>query len=299
MGPFYIDPNGAIFGLTYRGGTNDQGALFRADTNGSVSCLASFNVYGIQAVYVGFPSYGLIRGRDGAFYGTSPFGGDIHVGINQYGSVFRATTNGALTLVGTFTSSTSYPESTPIEASDGFFYGTTRSCFFRFTTNGDFSVISTFSSPWPRGPLTVGPDGAFYGEATTSFEGAIFRITTNGILSTLMDFDSYTTGASASGGLILGQDHKLYGTTEVVQTFPGNVFSVDLSCKVNTPTSQGNSIILSFSGMPNVSYQIQRSPIPSGPWLDLGVVKLDPIGNGKYTNRAAPPTNAFYRIKVK
>jgi len=292
MGPFYIDPEGTIFGLTYRGGTNDQGAVFRASTNGSISCLLSFNINGVA--HAAFPSYGLVRGRDGAFYGTSEFGG-----ANQVGSVFRVTINGALTEVGSFTSSTAYPESAPIEANDGFFYGTTRACFFRFTTNGGFSIISRFSLPWPRGPLTVGPDGALYGEATTYSEGEIFRITTNGILRDLMSFNSSTTGASASGGLILGQDNKLYGTTTAGQTFAGNVFSVDFSCKLDMPTLQGSTVVLSFSGVPNVSYQIQRSPIPGDPWSNLGVVTLDPTGNGKYTNSAAPPTNAFYRLKVK
>jgi uncharacterized repeat protein (TIGR03803 family) len=292
-GPFYIDANRNIFGLTYKGGTNDQGALFRVDPNGAISCLFSFNInqFGANA---GFPRYGLIRASDGAFYGTSGFGGN-----NLFeGCVFRLTTSGALTIAGSFTSSTGDPESTLIESNDGFIYGATRKCFFRVTTNGGFSVITTFSSPWPRGPLTVGPDGAFYGEATSSGSGEIFRITTNGPIKSLMSFNSSTTGASAVGGLILGHDNRLYGTTTFAQTFAGNVFSVDLSAKLNTPVRQSNSIVLSFSGMPRVPYQIQRSSTPGGPWSNLAIVTLDGIGNGKYTNSAAPPTNAFYRLKV-
>jgi uncharacterized repeat protein (TIGR03803 family) len=294
MGPFYIAPGGDIFGATYKGGAYNQGCLFHADTNGAISSLLSFYINGYPSDAC-FPAFGIMHGSDGAFYGTSYYGS-----YHPYGSAFKVTTNGVITLIAALY----YPESTPFQASDGFFYGTTRDSFFRFTTNGGFSPISTFSSPWPQGSLTVGPDGAFYGEATSYGEGAIFRVTTNGLLRTLMNFNSFTTGASAYGGLILGQDNKLYGTTTFGQpttlgpSFAGNIFSVDTSCLLNTPTPQASGMILSFSGMPNISYQIQRGPTPGGPWSNLAVVTLDSSGNGRYTNSPAPFTNAFYRMRV-
>jgi len=288
-GPFWMDADGTIFGLTERGGAHDQGAMFRASTNGAVFCVVSLSINSIA----GYPRFGLMRASDGAFYGTSGW-----VANYPNGTVFRITTNGVLTLVGSFGSSTGTPESTPFEAGDGYIYGTTRNCFFRFRTNGLFAILSQLNYPWARGPLTVGPDGAFYSVATSYTEGAIIRISTNGSLRTLMNFSSRTTGASASSGLILGQDNRLYGTTEFGQTFNGNVFSVDVSSRMDVPILQGSAVVLSFSGMPNISYQVQRSALPAGPWSNLAGVTLNSAGNGSYTNFAAPSTNAFYRLRV-
>jgi len=75
-------------------------------------------------------------------------------------------------------------------------------------------------------PLTLGPDGNFYG--TTQHGGAygggdyfnyglgygtLFRLKTDGSLSVLINFN-FTNGANPSTELTLGNDGALYGTTE-------------------------------------------------------------------------------------
>ncbi len=76
----------------------------------------------------------------------------------------------------------------------------------------------------PEGKLVQGLDGNFYGTTrdTTALggnygfgfngRGTIFKITTNGELTTLVTFKE-TNGANPRAGLIIGSEGNLYGTT--------------------------------------------------------------------------------------
>jgi uncharacterized repeat protein (TIGR03803 family) len=77
--------DGALYGTTERGGTNDQGTLYRVNKDGSgYSVLANFG--GAWGVY---PRGGLTRGPDGALYGTTDQGGQMGFGtVFRYGPAF-------------------------------------------------------------------------------------------------------------------------------------------------------------------------------------------------------------------
>ena len=64
--------------------------------------------------------------------------------------------------------------------------------------------------------IGTGPDGSFYGTTlyggTNGNNGTVFRLTTNGTLTTLYQF-SGNDGANPCAGLIQGSDGNLYGTT--------------------------------------------------------------------------------------
>jgi uncharacterized repeat protein (TIGR03803 family) len=87
-----------------------------------------------------------------------------------------------------------------------------------FTTLANFN---TLNGDYPRGPLTQGFDGNFYG--TTYFggntghdAGVVFRITPSGTLTDIYNFCSQTNcedGQYPFSGLILGTDGNFYGTT--------------------------------------------------------------------------------------
>src|SRR5262249_27525216 len=86
---------------------------------------------GLQTLYSfsagpAYPFAGLVRGRDGNFYGTTMFGG-VHGSLHDgYGTVFRVTTNGVMTTLVSFAGNYGYyPQAGLIEAADGSFYGTT------------------------------------------------------------------------------------------------------------------------------------------------------------------------------
>ena len=68
-----------------------------------------------------YPDAGLLQGADGDFYGTTYQGG-----ANDYGTVFKITPSGQLTVLHSFDGlDGAHPEATLIQATDGYFYGTT------------------------------------------------------------------------------------------------------------------------------------------------------------------------------
>ena len=118
------------------------------------------------------PYAALALGSDGSFYGTTSQGGS-----GGYGTVFKVTTNGALTSLVSFNN-----------------------------TNGAD----------PSGALTLGSDGSFYGTTTgggSGNYGTVFKVTTNGMLTTLYSFTGGSDGQGPQAALMLGSDGSFYGTT--------------------------------------------------------------------------------------
>jgi uncharacterized repeat protein (TIGR03803 family) len=75
-------------------------------------------------------------------------------------------------------------------------------------------TIYTFTNGSSANSLTFGNDGNFYGttgSGGTYGVGTVFKVTTNGTLTTLASFNS-TNGASPNG-MTLGNDGSFYGTT--------------------------------------------------------------------------------------
>jgi uncharacterized repeat protein (TIGR03803 family) len=117
-----------------------------------------------------------------------------------------------------------------IEGVDGDFYGTTyyglsNACgtVFKVTKTGVLSVLCSFSGTNGARPysLTQCPDGNFYGVTTyggdyfdpiTLFggDGTIFKMTSNGTLTTLYYFNSTNgSGSLPNSPLVLGNDGNL------------------------------------------------------------------------------------------
>jgi uncharacterized repeat protein (TIGR03803 family) len=226
--------DGNLKGTTQYGGPPNGGTVFQITSNGNLTTLYNFgNNAGFNSAE-GWTNYdgdgpigGLVEGRDGNFYGTTP-----SYGAYGNGTVFQLTPGGVLTTLHSFTaldSGNSYentdganPSGELIQGTDGSFYGTTTQggtnsygsgTVFRITATGDFVTLHSFSlgNGGCLGGLVQGHDGALYGTTSGGY-GTVFQMTTNGDFTTLHAF-SGSDGLEPFAGLILGSDGNLYGTT--------------------------------------------------------------------------------------
>ena len=172
--------DGNFYGTTWLGGSSGKGTVFQVTTDGKLTTLVSFN--GIN----GASPNGLALGKDGNFYGTTLEGGITNsFDPNGFGTVFRMTTNGTLTTLTTLVSS-------------------------------NFTIFDFTNGVHPYAALTLGIDGNFYGTTeeggSGGGQGTVFKVTTNGTLTTLASFNN-TDGASPYSELTMDTGGNFYGTT--------------------------------------------------------------------------------------
>jgi uncharacterized repeat protein (TIGR03803 family) len=231
--------DGSLYGTTVNGGTGNCGdgcgVIFKKTPGGKLTTFHTFQ--GTD----GWRPYGLIQGTDGNLYGITS-----SAGTNGYGTFFAITTAGALTSLYNFCaqqncSDGASPLGTPVQASDGTFYGTTTGggangygTIFRITSGGTLTTLYSFDktdgeTPWAG--LVQGSDGNFYGTTSsggTNGYGTIFSITSAGTLTTLHNFNR-TDGADPNGALMQGADGNFYGVTQRGGTHnKGTVFSLSM-----------------------------------------------------------------------
>jgi uncharacterized repeat protein (TIGR03803 family) len=224
--------DGALYGTSHYGGTEDAGAVLKLRTDGSgYQILHSF-----AASYDGRrPWAGLVQARNGWLYGTTLYGGD---GTDNNGTVFRINTNGTgYAMLHSFRSDFrdgQTPYAGLIEGQDGGLYGVTSSggstllgTVFRIGPDGSgHQVLYTFQSGtgyWPRGALTQGRDGMLYGTTYSGGPinggGVVYRVGTNGLNYAVLR--AFEGGANPWSQLVQAGDGALYGTTEWKGTLNG------------------------------------------------------------------------------
>jgi uncharacterized repeat protein (TIGR03803 family) len=293
--------NGNFYGTTQYGGTNDLGSVFQITATGSLNTLYSFSGGSDGAM----PLAGLVQGSDGNFYGTTD------------NTVFKISTNGLLTTLDSFSDPGSpvFPAGALVQASDGNFYGTTQyggtndwGSVFQITVTGSLNTLYSFSGydgSVPQAGLVQGSDGFLYGTTTAGGSGSagvdgvgtVFKVTTNGVLTTLYSFGG-NDGAVPEAGLVLGSDGSFYGTTYGGgQGGAGTVFRLTIVPEFQAATLTNNMLSLSWSTEAGASYQLQyTSDLSSSNWINLG---LAAIADGATLNTTDSLTNGpqrFYRL---
>ncbi|MEQ1751413.1 MAG: choice-of-anchor tandem repeat GloVer-containing protein, partial [Prosthecobacter sp.] len=242
-----LGSDGAFYGTTSTGGTADYGTVFKLTANGMMTTLTHFYDNGNGTTSGSSPQSDLVQGSNGSFYGTTYDGGS-----NGNGCVFVITPDGTTTNLVNFTYSGTYAGSLPQSGltlgPDGSFYGVTRSggsggfgTVFKVTEAGAFTSLLTFTGTTggflgsaPRANLTLGADGNFYGTTSTGGSGGgfgtLFKVTTAGVLTTLVNFTGTTgdsLGSAPLGALVQAGDGTLYGMTSTGGTGNfGTVFKV-------------------------------------------------------------------------
>jgi uncharacterized repeat protein (TIGR03803 family) len=176
--------DGNLYGVAFGGGRNGFGTVYRLTPSGTLSTLYDFCSQP-NCSDGEFPFASIIPGADGNLYGLA-----LNGGAAKYGTVFKLTLQGQLTTIYSFCSQTN--------CADGGF---------------------------PNG-LLVASDGNFYGTTMLGGDtdmGTIFKLTPQGKLSVLYDFDGDAYDVDESFGAFLeGSDGNFYGVTDLGGSFSGN-----------------------------------------------------------------------------
>ena len=236
------DPNaliqasdGNFYGLTFAGGAEENGTIFRVTPSGAFTTLHDFagvEGWGAQAA--------LLEASDGYLYGATLTGGKI-----GGGAIFRADFSGNVTLVHEFSGPDGIgPASALIQASDGYLYGTAYNggdsddgTIFRMGFAGQWQTMHAFSGPDganPAAALLEASDGKLYGTTWGPFyHGTVFRISIDGEFESLHTFNGYD-GVYPYDALIQATDGDFYSTTYGSIPGFGTVFKIDSSGNVTT-----------------------------------------------------------------
>lgn len=187
-----LDPQGNLYGTTVYGGAFGDGTVYELTPSGSVWLLS--NLYDVGNQQGSSPYAGLVFDQQANLYGASLSGG----GGNS-GTIFQIATSGG--------------QWSP-------------SLLYTFPPAQGGSGLGVFSN------LTLDAVGNLYGTTETDGAhgfGSVFKLThQNGswTQTTLYDFTGGTDGCNPGGGVTLGANGRLYGTTEGCGTGYGVVWEI-------------------------------------------------------------------------
>ncbi len=210
--------DGCFYGTTTYGGSNFAGSIFKMTPLGEYTTIYSLR----YAVDGAFPLCGLLRARDGNFYGGTSKGGP---GAN--GTIFRVTANGKFSKVFSFNGHNGSGPAWLLQGNDGRLYGTlAKGWIFRLSLGGTMKLLYQGAGYLPVGGLIQGTDGNLYGKTLDN----VFSVNPCGGFRSLGWFNIVDQGIVLSDGVVQGDDGYFYGTTQLGgRYFYGSIFKTSLS----------------------------------------------------------------------
>jgi uncharacterized repeat protein (TIGR03803 family) len=279
-GSLAVGPDGALYGTTLQGGADNRGVIYKITTSGtftrlfSFPALSTFNAAGLATNTSGAnPRAGLTLSGD-AFYGTAYQGGST-----GYGTLFRVTPAGALTVVHSFAG-------------------------------------PSFGGGFPLSGVSVDASGNFYGTTERGGylnRGAAYRVDPAGVFTLLHGFTgSLVEGAQPYAGLLLARgsiyaatfSDSLAGSGAIVKldVGTGGVLPVELSVST-TEIAIGSSVQFTWTGPAG------STCAKLGTWTGTAAVTgseaVTPASAGIYTygigctDTASVVHNAYVTVAVK
>jgi uncharacterized repeat protein (TIGR03803 family) len=239
-GSLVIDGQGNLYGTTSAGGNSQCqcGVVYKLNPQGTETVLYTFT----DAIQGFGPGAGLAMDQAGNLYGMS-----VTSGPYQLGNIFKIDTAGNYSVLHNFMAwdgETPYLAPVVLDAAGNLYgvaaYGgaTTQGVVFKLDPSDQFTMLYNFTlgqdGGFPTGPVAIDSAGNIYGATYEggnppggSGAGVAFQLQPSGKYSVLYTFSGSGPSGSYGGGVILGQDGNLYGTT--IHDGPdhsGNVFKI-------------------------------------------------------------------------
>jgi uncharacterized repeat protein (TIGR03803 family) len=249
--------DGFLYGVAAHGGDfnllppDGGGTVFRTDGSGNLTTLHLFT--GLD----GAVPTGIVQGRDGAFYGTTTYGGEPGTPslTPGNGTIFRIDAAGNLTVLFVFPGGERGFRPGPLmQGSDGALYGTAvggetlyarlPGVVYRFDpATRDYRILHTFvisDGRDPTGKLFQANDGFFYGttnEGGPWNSGVVYKVDVAGTFAVVHAFDT-SEGSAPKAGVFQASDGLFYGTLEA-GGYGGRIFRMDAAGNLTVLVSFG------------------------------------------------------------
>jgi uncharacterized repeat protein (TIGR03803 family) len=255
-------PNGSLtlsastlYGMTYYGGTNNAGVIFKLNANGTGYALLHEFV-GNQ--YTGGPTDGGNPEGSLVVSGSTLYGMTSVGGTNGYGMVFQINTDGTgFAPLYQFAGTDGSTPQGSLTLAGSVLYGTTHSggangygVIFQISTNGTgFGLLHQFAYSDGAGPnRSLALSGStLYGmtyEGGGNDDGVIFEVNTNATGYQVLHSFDYSDGMNPRGDLTLS------GSTLYGMTYQGGASNLGVVFQINTGGTDF-SLLHQFAGNPS------------------------------------------------